>query len=355
MAVAQIQPTAAFGEASSTTDSNVTVTTADGTGARDVTVPTASAQDVTANSNIITTPYRRTASASNPPPPRLSSPPPAQQPSNFQWGPLEGVDFCAMISNAYEEVIHWRRNVFLIPSGSAGKAFVSEIARLFQAYADSSSLESIAMKAITVLQVLLLQKPSRSSKSSDHATHLKRRLDLWQKGDIESLSQEGRCIQNRLHKTSGSAGDDEAISRIFCKLMMEGKIQGALRYLSRHTTGGVLKLDDLIPVRTTDGDTCLRSTYDILQEKYPVGKPPAPDYLSNSSPDPSAFNTILFDNLNADTIHQAALHTHGSAVPAGLDAHAWRRMCSSFKGASRILLLDLRILAGGLPPLRCRG
>ena len=118
---------------------------------------------------------------------------------------------------------------------------------------------------------------------------------------------------------------------------MEGKVQGALRYLSRHTTGGVLKLDDLIPVRTTDGDTCLRSTYDILQEKHPVGKPPAPDCLSNSSPDPSAFNTILFDNLNADTIHQAALHTHGSAGPAGLDALAWRRMCSSFKGASRDL------------------
>ena len=118
---------------------------------------------------------------------------------------------------------------------------------------------------------------------------------------------------------------------------MEGKVQGALRYLSRHTTGGVLKLDDLIPVRTTDGDTCLRSTYDILQEKHPVGKPPAPDWLSNSSPDPSAFNTILFDNLNADTIHQAALHTHGSAGPAGLDAHAWRCMCSSIKGASRDL------------------
>ena len=187
----------------------------------------------------------------------------------------------------------------------------------------------------TVLQVLLLQKPSRSSKSSDHATHLKRRLDLWKKGDIEPLSQEGRYIQNRLHKTLGSAGDDEAISRIFCKLMMEGKVQGALRYHSRLTTGGVLKQDDLIPVRTTDGDTCLRSTYDILQEKHPVGKPPAPDCLSNSSPDPSAFNTILFDNLNANTIHQATLHTHGSAGPADLDAHAWRRMCSSFKGASR--------------------
>ena len=31
-----------------------------------------------------------------------------------------------------------------------------ELARLFQAYADSSSLESIALKAATVLQILVL-------------------------------------------------------------------------------------------------------------------------------------------------------------------------------------------------------
>ena len=194
----------------------------------------------------------------------------------------------------------------------------------------SSSLESIAMKAITVLQILPLQKPSRSSKSRDHVTHLKRRLDLWQKGDIQSLSKEGRCIQKHLGKTPGRASD-EAMAHTFCKLMIEGKVQCALRYLSRNTSGGVLKLDNLIPVTTSDGETCQCSTHDILREKHPLGKPPAPECLLNPSTDPPA---ILFDNLNADAILQAALHTHGSAGPAGLDAYAWRRMCSSFKSAS---------------------
>ena len=90
--------------------------------------------------------------------------PPLQAP-NFFWGPHEGVEFCTLVDMAYEEVVHWRRNIFQVPSGSAGKSFVLELARLFQAYADSSSLECIAMKAITIAQVLLLQKPSRSSKS----------------------------------------------------------------------------------------------------------------------------------------------------------------------------------------------
>ena len=36
-------------------------------------------------------------------------------------------------------------------------------------------------------------------------------------------------------------------------------------------------------------------------------------------------------------IKQASLHTHGaagSAVPSGVDAYAWRWMCSSFRDAS---------------------
>ena len=87
------------------------------------------------------------------------------------------------------------------------------------------------MKAVTVLQVLVLQTPSRTSKNSDHVHHLRRRLDLWEKGDIASLTQESLCIQKRLRKTSRETSNKD-IARTFNKLMMEGKVQGALRFLS---------------------------------------------------------------------------------------------------------------------------
>ena len=35
--------------------------------------------------------------------------------------------------DAYETVVHWRRNSFLILSGKAGKDFVLELAQLYQA------------------------------------------------------------------------------------------------------------------------------------------------------------------------------------------------------------------------------
>ena len=153
------------------------------------------------------------------------------QPPDFSWGPHQGAEFRTLVDTAYEEVVHWRRNIFQVPSGSAGKAFVLELARLLQAYADSSSLECIAMKAITIAQVLLLQKPSRSSKSKDHAAHLQRRLELWREGDIPSLLEEGRCIQKYLRQ-GRKHPDSEKIARTFRDLMMKGNIHSALRYLS---------------------------------------------------------------------------------------------------------------------------
>ena len=63
--------------------------------------------------------------------------------------------------NTAYEVIHWQRIIFQIPSGASGKLFVSELARLYQAHADSSSLECITMKVTAVMQILVLQKPSQ--------------------------------------------------------------------------------------------------------------------------------------------------------------------------------------------------
>ena len=147
--------------------------------------------------------------------------------------------------------------------------FVTELARLYQAYADGSSLESVAMKACTVAPILLLQKPSRTSKSEDHVNHLQWRLDLWHKGEILSLICEGKCIQNHLHRSTRQT-DDEAISRTFRDIMLQGKVTSALNYLSSKTNGGVLHLDDLVPETTSNGQTKMQSARDILETNHTV-------------------------------------------------------------------------------------
>ena len=95
-----------------------------------------------------------------------SHPLPAFEPSqkaNFKWGERPTEEVLTVINNTYDEIGHWKRNLFKVPSGRHGKSFVVELARLFQAYADQSALETVALKAAMILPSLILQKPLQTS------------------------------------------------------------------------------------------------------------------------------------------------------------------------------------------------
>ena len=141
-------------------------------------------------------------------------------------GSSSGPEFCDTVSYVYDEIVHWKRNLFQIPSGSYGKAFVLELSRLYQAYADCSSLESIALKACSVLVALTLQKSNRTSKSKDHVAHLNRRFALWKEGNFSTLLDEGRSIQR--HLRFRGAPDKDGAAQIFNNSMLQGKVHSAL-------------------------------------------------------------------------------------------------------------------------------
>ena len=224
--------------------------------------------------------------------------------------------------------MHWLPNLFLVPFGSAGTSLVKEIARLFQAFADNSSLQRVSMKAISVIQLLLLQKQSKRSKTKDHVSHLQRRLKMWLKGDFLQLLEEGRCLQSRLVFRKQQL-TKKVSNYIFRSKMSQGNVHSALNFLSHNSLEGVLNLDDTVP---NSNSTSVR---DILRSKHPTGCPADPETLLPSNTEP--VNPIIYDNLDADRILQAALHTKGAAGLSGLDAFVWRRLCSSFKSASNDL------------------
>ena len=255
----------------------------------------------------------------------------------FTWGRLSGDDFADAIHSAYSEMAHWRRNVFLVPSGSVGKQFVKELTQLFDAYAQASALESVALEAIMVASCVLLQKPSESSKSKDHIAALERRLSAWRDGDINGLMRETRAIQNHLQlRRPGTVTPEEQESRnarIFAKLVFQGKIHSALRFLSDNHGGGVMPLDERID-QTAD-----RTVRDVLRAKHPAKRAVSPEALisNTSSGPPPEVHPILFENVNGNTIRAAALRTAGSAGPSGIDAAGWRRLCCSFHKESNDL------------------
>ena len=74
---------------------------------------------------------------------------------------------------------------------------------------------------LVLMSILLLQKPSRTSKTKDHSACLARRLPIWKKGDIGNLLVEGCSLQSRLCKFSPySTVDHGNLARSFSKLML---------------------------------------------------------------------------------------------------------------------------------------
>ena len=252
----------------------------------------------------------------------------------FSWGDVNGPDFRQAINAAYAEVTHWRRNVFLVPSGEAGKEFVLELARLFRTYAESSALESIAWTAAMVLPTLLLQKPHGQSKAKDHVLCLGRRMQLWKNGNINELVIEGRVIQEHLESGGSAKRQDESVLRGFTRLMLLGNVRGALRVLSTSTRTGVLSLNETI----VDSDGSQKTVRDVLMDKHPAPGPVVRDALLHVDHDLSAnAHEVLFERITGDLIRRCALRTEGSAGPSGVDAAGWRRMCTAFHAASTSL------------------
>ncbi len=181
--------------------------------------------------------------------PTISNQLPEFQPacsSSFFWGTQDTTaNFTSLLETAYTETVHWKNNLFKIPQGNAGKSFTQELSRLFSAFATCSALEPIALKAASVLPVLILQRPHYSSKIKAHIQCITKRLALWNAGDLSSLLEEGRAIQDRLHKTF-TKRKEQQLSRSFAKLMFEGKTHAALQLLSDKGKGGFLHLKDKV-------------------------------------------------------------------------------------------------------------
>ena len=116
-----------------------------------------------------------------------------------KWHSLQGKVLFDTINDTYKEVIRWRRNLFKVPTGKAGQEFVAELTNCLKHFSTGTSLQPIALKMAMIIFPLLLQKPSRKSKSKDHTNYLSKRLELWKAGNLLAIVHEGKEIRNGLY------------------------------------------------------------------------------------------------------------------------------------------------------------
>ena len=118
----------------------------------------------------------------------------------------------------------------------------------------------------------------------------------------------------------GSRRKTETEAQQFNKLMNTVKIPSSIAKLT-DTSKGVLSLDEIVKGKTVE---------QTLIEKHPPSEPINENYITPVSNETIPFNPSIFDQINDQHIKKAAMRTHGSHGPSGLDANEWRRFLPHF-------------------------
>ena len=225
---------------------------------------------------------------------------------------LKVTEFIDKTNNVYEKIIQWRKNLFKLPTGKSGKDFISELTFWLETFNSQENLNCIAMKVFMILPALLLQKPSKNSKSKDHSERLEKRLKLWKTGNFEDLLREGQEIQKRLLASKQKHNKDKA--KVFSNLMLQGKVTAALKMLSQEEIG-VHEVNEQV----------IRD----LKEKHPDAQEIPSETLYQGP-----INKVLptyFDEIDEEMVLRAITRTKGAGGPSHMDAELYRHILTSKK------------------------
>ena len=252
---------------------------------------------------------------------RIEIPLPELQPVHFntasiQNSPPSNLSYIDALSNAYDQVVHWRKNLFELPKGKLGKDFINEMTANLEKWSNAVS-RPYCIKALMLLPNLLLQKSTNTlnakHKNKINRENFERRFALWKDNKILNLLIEGQTIQNRLPTAKLKDAKVENISRKFRSLISSGNINGALRLLDKNRSG-VLPLDN--------------DTRKLLDEKHPKAEPLFNELLLDDA-NVQEVHPVIFYQIDSELIKKVALKTKGAAGPSNLDADAWRRILVS--------------------------
>ena len=238
------------------------------------------------------------------------------QANRLRWGNFEGEEVIAHeIKAAYNEIVNWRKNLFLLPRGKAATDFIKELTRLMNQFANKTKWERLSFGLIHTFMPIMLQKPSKKSKAKDHARYLAKRLQQWKDGDLHGLMAECREIQKRL--TRGKKQKEESSRKAFCRLMLLGKVKQALSFINN------------------DNDVCgvhspTNEILQILKEKHPKSEPASEEILLPvTSPAPQS---VVFENITPELVQKSSKALHGSGGPTLIDSDGWKHIlcCKSY-------------------------
>ena len=228
---------------------------------------------------------------------------------SLQYNGVKLSEFCSCVSDIYENVKTWRNNMFEIPAGTQAKKFIGLMNFWLDQFNKETPWQGIALKVFMIIPNLILQKPSKKSKTKQHIQLIHDRLLLWESGQFSEIYRECKLIQRKLLK---SKKEDANFEKLFVRFILLGKVNPAIRLLNKNSCKGVLPMNE--------------ENLNLLYEKHPKG---APVYKGSLLHGPIVdIPKTFYDNIDEIMIEKVIARTHGAAGPSNVDGHFFRQICS---------------------------
>ena len=218
--------------------------------------------------------------------------------NHYNWSDYDDYVFEKKFNVIYNIMVYWKKNVFMLPAGRAGKDYIDEITRLLNTWIQDSAIKHNTFKAIMVMSSSILKKPSRNSKAKDHSEALQQNMVLRQSGDLLQLFKETGTIQKGI-KDSTKPKSIAQLSKKFVEHMNKGNINSAIKLLSNNMENDVLPLND--------------TTLNLLKQKHPCLSEADKDFLFDDIP--QSIHKTKYECIDAEVIRNTALRTKGWSGP----------------------------------------
>lgn len=184
---------------------------------------------------------------------------------DYTWVDRSAEAITPLMEAAYQEMMHWRPNLFVPPVGNAANDLVNEMTQWITNFIEKTAFERIFLHPHLVLQLPASRLAAAKCKA------MSRRMEMWGAGKIEDLLEEGRAIQERVSTTQNDTGKKNG----FVRLILSCQSSAAMRLLRKGSSKMVLSLDDCL-----EGET----ERDILHDKHPSPTDANSDFIEKNLP-----------------------------------------------------------------------
>ena len=225
------------------------------------------------------------------------------------------------------------RRLYSIPGGAIGRKYVNLLAEEVMHVV----VGNYPSDRLIVFSAMMLQRDKMVKKVKDIRGTLARRMDMWKREEFEQLLQEmlrcDRALQHRLNRDSGNAH----IAKVFTRLLLQGKVTLAVRWLSERVSSRVLDPSDVVENNSHGGELVM----EVLRRKHPD-----PVVPSHSALLPESTLPVLEDlDINGGHVLSVARAIQGGAGPGGCDSTHWQDALLRFGPSSERLRDSVAALA----------